>query len=77
MSDLHASQRNDSEINVQELRGLSEVFADFTDQQDSKLAHITQQLEKLEKVLNRTGRAEVAQASAAQMGNPHMNTAGM
>lgn len=70
VSDLHAIQRNGSGV---ELRGVSEVFADYTDKQDSKLAHITKQLEELKTVLN-AGRDDVAKVHAvaqAQTGNPH------
>ncbi len=70
MSDLHTvNHQNEPEkqIGVQELAAVSEVFADYTDNQDSKLDHITRQLEQL-KALSQTeakGQCETYRMSVA------------
>ena len=63
VSELHANQQNGPAANVNELRGVSEDFTDYTDQQDDKLTRITQQLEGLKMAFS-AERAEVAQGHA-------------
>lgn len=65
---MRTRQQNRSATGISDLRAVSEVFADCTDQQDDKLVHVTQQLEEL-KTLVKAGRAESAQPVEAHTGS--------
>lgn len=56
MTELYSSHQEASGTTARELAGVSQVFADYVDEQDAKILHITQELQELKSMLTAMGR---------------------